>query len=169
LLRIDLEQSAKAYRFQKAMSFPARRFPIHVTAPPGLLNAKPGVRPSSDSSSAAEAKNIFPAGPTETIAPGQCDAFQQTIKRTYNFNPAHMNDAQIKDQSARLDVFWNQVRERRVTLLPCLRQTLKQDATGSFFAIDGSMLLVEIDPSTASKALQVRKFIDADLDGSSLE
>ena len=80
-----------------------------------------------------------------------------------------MNDAQIKDQSARLDVFWNQVRERRVTLLPCLRQTLKQDATGSFFAIDGSMLLVEIDPSTASKALQVRKFIDADLDGSSLE
>ena len=45
----------------------------------------------------------------------------------------------------------------------------EQETSGSFFNIDGSMLLVDIDPSTASKALQVRKFIEANLDGTDLE
>ncbi len=107
--------------------------------------------------------------PNEAIAPGQCDAFQQTIKSTYNFNPAQFNDAQRAAMSTKLDVFWNQVRQSSRTLVPCLRQALKEDKSGSFFAIDGSMLLVDIDPSDASKALQVRKFIDADLDGTDLE
>lgn len=113
-----------------------------------------------------------PAGgvePHEIITPGQCDSFQQTIKGIYNFKPALMNESQVKAQSEKLDVFWNQVRQSRATLLPCLRQALKQDKSGSFFAIDGSMLLVDIDPSGASKALQVRKFIEADLDGTDLE
>ena len=113
-----------------------------------------------------------PAGgvePHEIITPGQCDSFQQTIKGIYNFKPALMNESQVKAQSEKLDVFWNQVRQSRATLLPCLRQALKQDRSGSFFAIDGSMLLVDVDPSGASKALQVRKFIEADLDGTDLE
>jgi hypothetical protein len=46
---------------------------------------------------------------------------------------------------------------------------LKSDQSASFFGIDGSMLLVEVDPTDASKALQVRKFIEADLDGTDLE
>lgn len=107
--------------------------------------------------------------PNETTTPGQCDSFQQTIKGIYNFKPALMNESQVKAQSEKLDVFWNQVRQSRATLLPCLRQALKQDRSGSFFAIDGSMLLVDVDPSGASKALQVRKFIEADLDGTDLE
>jgi hypothetical protein len=107
--------------------------------------------------------------PDETITPGQCDSFQQTFRKTYNFNPALMNEAQVKAQSEKLDMFWTQARQSRATLLPCLRQALKQDKSRSFFAIDGSMLLVELDPSNASKALQVRKFIEADLDGTDLE
>lgn len=109
------------------------------------------------------------AEPSEAIAPGQCDAFQQTIKQTYNFNPALMNEPQQQARSARLDVFWNQVRQARAALLPCLRQALKDDHSPSFFAIDGSMLLVDLEPSGASKALQVRKFVEADLDGTDLE
>jgi hypothetical protein len=50
-----------------------------------------------------------------------------------------------------------------------LRKALKEDHSGSFFAIDGSMLLVDLDPSHASKALQVTKFISANLDGTDLE
>jgi hypothetical protein len=107
--------------------------------------------------------------PNETITPGQCDSFQQTIKGTYNFKPALMNESQVEAQSEKLDTFWAQARQSRATLLPCLRQALKQDKSGSFFAIDGSMLLVDMDPSVASKALQVRKFIEADLDGTDLE
>jgi hypothetical protein len=109
------------------------------------------------------------AEPNEAIAPGQCDSFQQTIKSTYNFKPALMSEAQRDAASLRLDGFWNQVRQSRATLIPCLRQALKQDNAASFFAIDGSMLLVNVDPSGASKALQVRKFIEADLDGTDLE
>lgn len=107
--------------------------------------------------------------PVEAIAPGQCDQFQQTIRNTYNFNPGLMDDSQRQGQSAKLDVFWNQVRQSRTTLLPCLRKALREDNSGSFFAIDGSMLLVDIDPSRASKALQVKKFISANLDGVDLE
>jgi hypothetical protein len=93
----------------------------------------------------------------------------QTIKATYNFNPAQFNDAQRNAASAKLDGFWNHVRESRARLVPCLRQALKSEQSSSFFGIDGSMLLVEVDPSNASKALQVRKFIQADLDGADLE
>jgi hypothetical protein len=109
------------------------------------------------------------AEPNETITPGQCDSFQQTVRNTYNFKPASFNDAQRSAQSAKLDIFWDQVRQSRATLLPCLRQSLKQDSSDSFFAIDGSMLLVDIDPSNASKALQVRKFVEGNLDDTDLE
>jgi hypothetical protein len=107
--------------------------------------------------------------PNETIAPGQCDGFQQMIKSTYNFNPAGLSDAQREAQSAKLDGLWNHVRQSRATLVPCLRKALKEDSSGSFFAIDGSMLLVEVDPTDASKAMQVKEFTEANLDGTDLE
>lgn len=107
--------------------------------------------------------------PNEAIAPGQCDTFQQTIKRTFNFDPARFTDAQREAKSVELDQFWNMVRQSRGTLVPCLRKALKEDNSGSFFAIDGSMLLVEVDPSNASKALQVNEFTEANLDGTDLE
>jgi hypothetical protein len=134
-----------------------------------IIKRKPGARPALDRFSSMPSGNVSLVEPNEPIAPGQCDAFQQTIKNTYNFNPARMNDAEVKAESAKLDVFWNKVRQSRATLVPCLRKALKEDTSGSFFAIDGSMLLVDIDRSGASKALQVRKFIDADLDGADLE
>jgi len=136
--------------------------------PAWVIKPKAGSRTALDGFSSAAATTGSLAEPNETIAPGQCDAFQQTVKSTYNFNPARLSDMEMKDESARLDVFWNNVRQAPA-LLPCLRKALKEDAPGSFFAIDGSNLLVDIDPSGASKALQVRKFADADLDGTSLE
>jgi len=136
-----------------------------------IIKRRPStLAPSSlDRLSSSASNNASLAEPNETIAPGQCDAFQQTIRNTYNFNPALMNDTEMKVESAKLDVFWNKVRQSRATLLPCLRKALKEATSGSFFNIDGSMLLVDIDPSGASKASQVRNFINADLDGTSLE
>ncbi|HKP48288.1 MAG TPA: hypothetical protein VJT50_16925, partial [Pyrinomonadaceae bacterium] len=84
-------------------------------------------------------------------------------------NPANFNEEQRHQTSAQLDGFWNEVRASQPILLPCLRKELKAHTSGSFFAIDGSMLLVNLDPSPASKALQVQKFISANLDGSDLE
>jgi len=111
--------------------------------------------------------SIAPAN--EVVRPGQCDSFNQTIKQTYNFKPANLNDAQRSARSADLDQFWNQVRQSPALLIPCLRKALREDTSPSFFSIDGSMLLVNVDPSDASKALQVKEFIAADLDGTDLE
>jgi hypothetical protein len=136
-----------------------------------IVKRKPGAATLPDQLSDRFRVNTFTslAEPNEAIAPSQCDKFQQTIKSTYNFNPGLFNDAQRNAQSAKLDVFWNQVRQSRATLLPCLRRALREDNSSSFFGIDGSMLLVDVDPSGASKALQVKKFIGADLDGTDLE
>ena len=124
---------------------------------------------SLDRFAMAASSTLSDAEPNETILPGQCDAFQQEIAKTYSFDPAHFSQAQRESQSARLDAFWNQVRQARATLLPCLRKALKEERSESFFNIDGSMLLVDVDPSRASKALQVRRFISANLDGTDLE
>jgi hypothetical protein len=132
-----------------------------------VLKPKRGAAPSIDLTGTNATETV--AEPNETIAPGQCDSLQQTIKATYNFNPGRMNEAEVKAESPKLDVFWNQVSESRATLLPCLRKALSESNAGSFFAIDGSMLLVKLDPSRASKALQVRKFVEADLGGADLE
>jgi len=134
-----------------------------------IIKPKAGPRSRLDRFNSAASNTVSPVERNEVIAPGQCDAFRQSIASTYNFNPARMSEQQIKAQSARLDVFWNQVRQSRGLLGPCLRKALEQETSGSFFNIDGSMLLVDIDPSTASKALQVRKFIEANLDGTDLE
>jgi hypothetical protein len=127
-------------------------------------------QPNSLDRFASAATNMFSdAAPNEVIAAGQCNAFQKDIASTYNFNAAGLTDEQVEAQSRRLDAFWNKVRESRATLVPCLRKALTDEHSKSFFNIDGSMLLVDVDPSRASKALQVRKFIDADLNGTDLE
>jgi hypothetical protein len=133
-----------------------------------IIKPRPGARGTTERQPPAIVSSSTGSNEKE-IAPGQCAKFQELIRKTYNFNPAQMNETQIKDQSARLDTFWGHVRGSQATLLPCLRQALADEKTGSFFNIDGSMLLVDIDPSTRSKALQVKKFIQADLDGTDLE
>ena len=134
-----------------------------------IIKPRRGAPPSLDRLTASGSYALSDAEPNEIIAPGQCDGLQKEIAQTYNFNPAGMSENQIASQSKRLDLFWNKVRQSRATLVPCLRRALKEDQSRSFFGIDGSMLLVDVEPSRASKALQVRKFIEADLDGTDLE
>lgn len=134
-----------------------------------IIKRKAGPPPELDRMSSLITANAGVVEPVENLVPGQCDAFQQAIKSTYNFNPAQFSEVQVKHKSVELDAFWNSVRQSRATLVPCLRKALKEHSSDSFFNIDGSMLLVDVDPSPASKALQVRKFIQANLDGTDLE
>jgi hypothetical protein len=136
-----------------------------------IVKPKAGQTPTLDISTRRLTTNVSysTAAANEVVRPGQCDSFNQTIKQTYNFKPAHFNDAQRNAKSAELDQFWNHVRQAPAVLVPCLRKALREDTSASFFSIDGSMLLVNVDPSAASKALQVKEFIGADLDGADLE
>ncbi|HEV2883321.1 MAG TPA: hypothetical protein VGW36_00595 [Pyrinomonadaceae bacterium] len=106
--------------------------------------------------------------PVKRKMPAECDGFRQVIKQTYDFKPQLLNDSGRKAKSAELDDVWNHVKRNR-SLLPCLRKALEEDKTDSFFNVDGANLLVELDPSRASKEMQVRKFASANLDGVDLQ
>lgn len=103
-----------------------------------------------------------------TIACGQakesCDSFQALIKSTYNFKPSKLSDAERDTKVAAMDKVWDLVKANPKELLPCLRAALKSPDADQWFRFDGSNLLVELDPSRESKALQVRNYTHADLD-----
>lgn len=105
-----------------------------------VIKPRRGAQPGVDQFAASGSNALSEADPNEVIAPGQCDAFQKEIAQTYNFSPGKMNDNQIAAESKQLDVFWDKVRQSRATLVPCLRQALKESHSGSFFAIDGARL-----------------------------
>src|SRR5438270_9571925 len=90
-----------------------------------IIRPKAGPRSRLDRFNSAASTTVSLVERNEVIAPRQCDAFRQSIANTYNFNPARMSEQQIKAQSARLDVFWNQVRQSRGLLGPCLRKALE--------------------------------------------
>lgn len=97
-------------------------------------------------------------------AKDSCASFQQLVKATYNFKPARLSDAERNSKSAALDQIWNTVKAHQNELLPCLRAALDDPQADPFFRFDGSSLLVEIDPSPSSKAIQIRSFTAVDLD-----
>jgi hypothetical protein len=93
-----------------------------------------------------------------------CDGFQQTVKSTYNFKPSRLTDAERNSKSFAMDRFWDMVKADPERLLPCLRIALQDTSADKWFRFDASSLLVKLDPSPASKAIQVQSYTDADLD-----
>lgn len=93
-----------------------------------------------------------------------CARFQQTVKSTYNFSPSRLTDSERNSKSAAMDRFWEMVKADQKRLLPCLLIALQDTNADKWFRFDASSLLVDLDPSPASKAIQVRSYTDADLD-----
>src|SRR5262245_33699587 len=93
-----------------------------------------------------------------------CAGFQQTVKSTYNFRPSRLTDSERNSKSVAMDRFWELVKADPIRLLPCLRIALQDAGADKWFRFDASSLLVELDPSPASKTIQVRSYTDADLD-----
>ncbi len=92
-----------------------------------------------------------------------CSDFDRTIKATYDFQPALLSDSQQEQKSAAMDKVWNLVKSRQRELLPCLRKALNDPQANNWFLFDGSNLLVSLDPSRASKDLQVRGYTAVNL------
>jgi hypothetical protein len=94
-----------------------------------------------------------------------CADLNQTIKATYNFRPALLaNNAERDSKSAAMDKVWNSVKANPSELLPCLRQALEDPQANPWFRFDGSNLLVSLDPSEASKKLQIKSYVASNLD-----
>lgn len=92
-----------------------------------------------------------------------CAAFDALVARTYNFDEARLSNAQKLAKEGELNRFWERVRAGKAKFLPCLRSKVSDAGAKPFFRFDGSNLLVELDPSLASKRLQVAVYTDAPL------
>jgi len=107
------------------------------------------------------------------IAVGQakesCVSFQALIKETYNFKPSKLSDAERDAKVTAMDKVWNMAKANPKEWLSCLRAALEDSGANQWFRFDGSNLLVELDPSRESKALQVRSYTHADLDDVNLQ
>jgi hypothetical protein len=93
-----------------------------------------------------------------------CSSFQQAVEATYNFKPSKLTDSERTIKSAAMDRFWEMTKADAKQLLPCLRNALQDRNADKWFRFDGSNLLVELDPSPASKAIQVSSYTYTDLD-----
>src|SRR5262249_32669827 len=67
-------------------------------------------------------------------------------------------------KSKEMDRVWKAAESNPAELLPCLRAALEDPGANPWFQFDGSALLVKLDPSRESKALQVRMWANADFD-----
>jgi hypothetical protein len=97
-------------------------------------------------------------------AQGTCEEFARSVKATYGFKPSLIKDeAESNARSAAMDKFWEQVKADQKSLLPCLRDALKDPRSDPWFRFDGVNLLVSLDPSPESKAEMVRQYTAVDL------
>jgi hypothetical protein len=100
--------------------------------------------------------------PEQTADP--CAEFNALVAKTYTFKSVQepgLDPAQIEKN---VDQFWNTVKSKKQVYLPCLRKAVEDPKSNPFFRYDGSNLLVEIDPSLASKSLQATVFMASDMD-----
>lgn len=63
-----------------------------------------------------------------------------------------------------MDKVWRTVEANPKELLPCLRSALEATNADAWFRFDGGNLLVKLDPSETAKIIQVRAFLDVDLE-----
>jgi hypothetical protein len=107
---------------------------------------------------------LFWYQPARVQAQSGCEQFQARVRRTYNFNEAKLSVQQKLAKEKVLNRFWSDVRARKAQWLPCLRQAVADPKSNSFFRYDGSNLLVLLDPSAASKKLQIEIYTPIDFD-----
>jgi hypothetical protein len=90
---------------------------------------------------------------TARVARGQsaqCAELDRARAQTYGFSPPKLSDAQRKAKSDAMDAYWNKVKSGGPTGVACLQEMLQANRADSFFAFDGSALLMSLDQSSAS-------------------
>ena len=93
-----------------------------------------------------------------------CAEFKQLVQATYGFKPSRLKESERTAKSTAMDHFWTQVKSRPKETLPCLRTALNDPNADKWFLFDASNLLVDLDPSSESKIVQVRGHAAVGLD-----
>lgn len=98
-----------------------------------------------------------------------CASFEGLVKATYNFKPSQLTASERSSKSDAMDQFWANVKANPKQLLPCLRAAIQDSSSDKWFRFDCSNLLVTLDPSPTSKAIQVQCYTQANLDDVALQ
>lgn len=96
------------------------------------------------------------------VAGDDCDALHSMIRDTYTFRPSELTRDEKNAAAASMQKVWEHVQAAPETYTECLREELRADDADPWFRFDGSALLVQIDPSEASKALQTELWCEVD-------
>jgi hypothetical protein len=98
-----------------------------------------------------------------------CSQFSRVVKTTYNFKPSKLSEAAKDSKSAEMDRVWTMVKANPRVLIPCLTTAIKSPEADQWFRFDGSNLLVSLDPTSDSKAIQVNSYTQVDLNDVNLQ
>lgn len=93
----------------------------------------------------------------------EVDEFSSTVRSVYGFEPHTLTDAQISAKSDEMDKFWGLVKSDTSRYLPLLRQALGDATNPSFFAYDGSKLLLSLSNRPEDRQLALRAIPRCDL------
>jgi hypothetical protein len=93
-----------------------------------------------------------------------CAEFNALVAKTYTFKSLRDPGLDPVQIEKRAEQFWNSVKSHKQQYLPCLRKAVEDPKSNPIFRYDGSNLLVELDPSPASKSLQATVFMASDKD-----
>ena len=102
------------------------------------------------------------AGVSSASAP-DCKTLTELVRKVYTFRPSKLTAEEQKKRAAEMDRVWKLVRENSKELAPCLRSLLENPRSDAWFRVDGSDLLVAVEPTPESKKLQIACWGRADL------
>jgi tetratricopeptide (TPR) repeat protein len=103
------------------------------------------------------------SGPPTSQVSAACGELARMVDATYGFQPSKLTKSEYDAKAKQLDAVWSYTQAHAAEVKGCLRQMLEVPRPGSYFPIDGAALLVKVDPTSASRALQARLLTDANL------
>jgi hypothetical protein len=89
--------------------------------------------------------------------------FHSKVDSLYSFAPHTLSSEQVEAKSAELDAFWNAVKREPKKTLPLLRVELRDTRNSTFFAYDGSKLLLSLSDTQDDRSLALEGIVRADL------
>jgi len=112
----------------------------------------------------ASAAVLFPVVAVGQVA-GDAAEFHARVVSLYSFDLQKLTKDEKQAKSADLDKFWEAAKKDPAKTLPLLRAELKDTQNPTFFAYDGSKLLLSLSESPADRQLALKCLPRADLRG----
>jgi hypothetical protein len=82
-----------------------------------------------------------------------CAEIRAQKSKTYGFQMAQLNEAQIDTKSKEIDAFWKQVQAAGPEGVSCIRTLLAEEKTDHLFQVDAATMLFPVDSSTETRNL----------------